>query len=234
MEKFPTTSEERRKYLQWWFNEVSLTNEVDKYLELFPELDTRLCKFGIGVLLWNNTGKIDIENPDDVSRVRILLKIIDQTPAYDFFDNTFNDDDPDTVSQILGIAPMNKVEEGEITFHYSIDALKNYEEAHEYFEGASWCIVISEESFNEYTANGNRFYVCKNKCWYDIPCILGQGFPRDRYGYSLIAVEVTPDNKIASITSRWNTFEGNTGNFISEEELRTILGEENYQNLFIK
>ncbi len=232
MEKFPSTSEERRKYLHWWFSEVSLTNEVDKYLELFPELDSRLCKFGIGVFLWNNTGKIDIENPDDVSKVRTMLKIIDQTPAYDFFDNTFNDNDPDTVSQILGIAPMNKAEEGEIEFHYSITALRDYERAHFYFEQVSWCIIVSEETFNAYTADGNRFYICENRGWWDTPCVPGTGFPRDRYGYSLIAVEVTPDNKIASITSRWNTFEGDTGNFLSEEELRKILGEENFQKLF--
>lgn len=59
----------------------------------------------------------------------------------------------------------------------------------------SWCIVISEESFNDYTANGNRFYFCGNGDWWDVPCIPGFGFPRDRFDYSLIAVEVSPKTK---------------------------------------
>ena len=234
MYKFPTTKEERRKYLRWWFDEFMASYQVEHYIELFPELDSRLCKFGIGIFMWNMTEKINIKNPDDVSKVRIMLKIIDQTPAYDFFDNTFNEADPETVCQILGLDPMNKVEEDNIEFDYSVTALRNFEEAHEYFEMVSWCIVISEESFKAYTANGNRFYLCGNGDWWDVPCIPGSGFPRDKYGYSLIAVEVTPDNKIASITSRWNTYEGDTGNFISEEELKSILGKENYEKLFIK
>lgn len=98
----------------------------------------------------------------------------------------------------------------------------------------SWCIVISEESFKEYTSNGNRFYFCGNGDWWDVPCKPGMGFPHDRYGYSLIAVEVTPENKIASVTSRWNTYAGDNGDFITEYELKSILGTENYTKLFCK
>lgn len=220
--------------MRWWFDKFMASNQVEHYVELFPELDSRLSKFAIGIFMWNMTGKIDIENPDDVSRIRLMLKIIDQTPAFDFFDNTFNEADPETVRQILGIDTMNHIEEENIVFDYSVIPLKNYEDAHDYFEMVSWCIVISEESFNSYTANGNRFYLCGNGDWRDVPCKPGIGFPRDKYGYSLLAVEVTPENKIASITSRWNTYEGDTGTFISEEELKTILGEENYKKLFTK
>lgn len=62
--------------------------------------------------------------------------------------------------------------------------------------------------------------------------MLGTGFPHDKYGYSLIAVEVTPENKIASVTSRWNTYAGDTGDFITEEELKSVLGIDNYCRLF--
>ena len=48
---------------------------------------------------------------------------------------------------------------------------------------------------------------------------------------SLIAVEVSPENKIVSITSRWNTCAGDTGNFITKDELKSILGMENYNKL---
>ena len=180
------------------------------------------------------SGLIDINNPDDVSKVRRILKVLDQTPGYDFFDNTFNECDPDMVCQLIGMSPVVPIEDGEIVFDYWVSEIKNFEDAHSYFEMVSWRIVISEESFKEYTSNGNRFYFCGNGDWWDVPCIPGIGFPHDKYGYSLIAVEVTPKNKIASVTSRWNTYTGDTGDFITDEDLKSILGIDNYHNLFCK
>lgn len=226
--------EQHRKEIAWWFAELGSESEVDNYLALFPELNSRLSKFAIGVLQWNLAGIIDIKNPDDVNRIRLILRIIDETPAFDFFNNTFNECEPETVCEIIGPRPMAPVDEPEIDFEYNVDYIESYSEARQYLDMASWRIVISEESFNAYTSAGNRFYFCGNKEWWDVPCMPGKGFPRDRYGYSLIAVEVTPDNKIASITSRWNTCADDTGYFISEEELKKILGIENYTKLFYK
>ena len=226
--------EQHRKEIAWWFAELGSENEVDNYLALFPELNSRLSKFAIGILKWNLAGLININNPDDVSRVRLILKVLDQTPGFDFFDNVFNEADPDTVCQIIGMSSVTPIEEGQIEFNYSVMEIKNFEDAHSFFEAVSWCIVISEESFNAYTANGNRFYFCSNADWWDTPCVPGMGFPHDTYGYSLIAVEVTPENKIASVTSRWNTCAGDTGDFITEDELKSILGMENYNKLFCK
>ena len=226
--------EQYRKEITWWFAEFGSESEVDNYLALFPELKSRLSKFAIGLLIWNIAGLIDINNPDDVSRVRLILKVLDQTPGFDFFDNTFNECDPETVCEILGMSPMAPVEEPEIKFNYTVDRIGNYADARQYLDMTSWCIVISEESFNAYPANGNRFYFCGNSEWWDTPCVPGTGFPRDRFGYSLIAVEVSPENKIVSITSRWNTCAGDTGNFITEDELKSILGMKNYYKLFCK
>ena len=223
-----------RKELTRKFAELGLENEVDNYLSSFPELNSRLSKFAIGILKWNLAGLININTSDDVSRVQLILKVIDQTPGYDFFDNTFNECDPETVCEILGMSPMAPIEEPEIKFNYTVNRIGNYADARQYFDMTSWCIVISEESFKAYTANGNRFYFCGNGEWWDLPCIPGIGFPRDRFGYSLIAVEVSPENKIVSITSRWNTCSGDTGDFITKGELKSILGMENYRKLFCK
>ena len=197
-------------------------------------LNSRLAKFAIGILKWNIARLIDINNPDDVSRVRLILKVIDQTPGFDFFDNTFNECAPETVCEILGMSPIVPVDESEIEFNYTVDPIGNYADARQYHDMTTWCIVISEESFNAYTSNGNRFYFCGNGEWWDMPCIPGSGFPRDRFGYSLIAVEVSPENKIVSITSRWNTCAGDNGNFITEDELKSILSMENYNKLYCK
>lgn len=220
--------------MTWWLDEFCAGDQVDHYVELFPELDSRLAKFAVGIFIWNMKGLIDINNPDDVSKVRLILRVLDQTPGYDFFDNTFNECDPDMVCQLIGMSPFAPIEEGEIEFDYSVSEVKDFEEAHSYFEMVSWCIVISEESFKEYTSNGNRFYFCGNGDWWDVPCVPGMDFPHDKYGYSLIAVEVTPENKIASVTSRWNTCAGDTGDFLSPENLRKVLGEENFNKLFSK
>lgn len=226
--------EQYRKEISWCFAELGSESEVDNYLALFPDLKSRLSKFAIGILKWNLAGLININNPDDVSRVRLILKVIDQTPGFDFFDNTFNGASPETVCEIIGMSPIAPVEEPKIEFDYTVDYIRDYSEARQYLDMTSWCIVISEESFNAYTANGNRFYFCGNEEWWDTSCVPGTGFPRDRFGYSLIAVEVSPENKIVSITSRWNTCSGDTSDFITEEELKSILGMENYNKLLCK
>ena len=59
--------EQYRKEITRWFAELGLENEVDNYLALFPELNSRLAKFAIGILKWNLAGLININNPDDVS-----------------------------------------------------------------------------------------------------------------------------------------------------------------------
>ncbi len=120
---------------------------------------------------------LDKINPDDVSRVRLILKVLDQTPGFDFFDNTFNEATPETVCKIIGMAPITPIEEPEIEFEYTVSYIGSYAEARQYLDMTSWCIVISEESFNAYTVNGNRFYFCGNGDWWDVPCIPGNGFP---------------------------------------------------------
>lgn len=229
--------EERyRKELTWWFAELTMDAgiQVERYLKIFPELKSRLSKFGVGILLWQMRRLIDIENPDDVSRVRMILKVLDQTPGFDFFDNTFNECDPETVCGIIGISPKMPVKEPTLEFDYTVFPINSYDEARQYLDMVSWCVVISEESFKEYAAKGNRFYFCGNGDWWDTPCVPGEGFPHDCYGYSLIAVEVTPDNRIASITSRWNTCADDSGHFITKEELIAILGKANYDKILCK
>lgn len=224
--------ERYRKEMNWWFAEFGAESEVEHYLELFPELKGRLSKFGIGIFIWNMAEQININNPDDVSRVRHILKVLDQTPGFDFFNNVFNECSPDTVCEIIGMSPMCPQEEHDITFDYHIIPIKTYEDAKEYIDAVSWCIVISEELFNEYAGNGSRFYFCGNGDWWDVSCVPNMNFPHDRYGYSFIAVEVSSDNKIISVTSRWNNYAGDTRDFLNEDQLKSILGDK-YLQLFI-
>lgn len=201
-----------------------------KILDHIPGIETPSLK----VQCWYSFmeyERIDIDNPDNVSRVRLLLKVLDPTPGFDFLDNIFNEADPDTVCGIIGMSPKIPVEESMLEFDYTVFSIDSFEDARQYQDMPSWCIVISEKSFKSYRASGNRFYFCGNGEWWDTPCVPGTSFHHARYGYSLIAVEVTPDNKISSITSRWNTYTEDSGNFITGEELKKILGGTNYDKM---
>lgn len=206
-------------------SEYTVENEDDHYLELFPELGGRLSKFAAGIFQWSLGKEIDITNPDEVSKVRTILKVLDKCPAYDFFNESFNGCSPDVVCEILGMSLKTPRKEPRLKFEYSVTPILTFKEATEYREAVSWCIVISKEAFEEYTASGNRFYFLENKNWFDVPSIPGPDFPYDRFGYSLIAVEMSADNKIVSVTSRWNECGENSGNFLSESRLKDILGE---------
>ena len=94
-------AETNRKELEWWFAEFCSEDQVDKYLSVFPELNTRLSKFGIGIFIWNMTGMIDIENTNHVSLVRNILKALDHTPCFEYFDNSFDERTPEDVITIL-------------------------------------------------------------------------------------------------------------------------------------
>ena len=202
------------------------------YNKIFPELTGRLSKFANGIQEWIKKGFINLENIDDISRVRLILKVLDLTPGFDFFDEEFNGYSPEKVCEIIGMSPNTPKKEHKISFDYDIIPINSFEEIKEIAWEESWCIVISEESYNEYTKGGNRFYFLANKNWRKVPCIPGMNFPYDEYGYSLIAVEMSPDNKIVSVTSRWNNCSYNHNYFLLPEELKEIL-KEKFEELFI-
>lgn len=214
-----------REQMEWQFAEFGVESRVESYLEIFPELKGRLSKFGIGIFRWNMTGAIDINNPEDVKRVRLILKVLDKTPGVDFFDQSFNGCAPEIVCEILGIEPKVQREETNITFDYVVFPISTYAEARALAEDEAWCIVKSEEIFKEYIKTGNRFYFIGNAEWWKVPCIPGQHFPYDRFGYSLIAIEMSPDNEIISVTSRWNEYGEKSGNFLTESQLKELLGD---------
>lgn len=199
---------------------------------IIPELKGRLSKFTKGIQYWSQRKLINLENADDISRVRLILKVLNQTPGYDFFDEEFNGYSPERVCEIIGMTTNIQNKETKISFDYEIIPINSFKEAKEVAWNESWCIVISEESFIEYTKEGNRFFFLANKNWRKVSCVPGMNFPYDEYGYSLIAVEMSPDNKIVSVTSRWNNCSNNPNYFLSPDELKDIL-KEKFEELFI-
>lgn len=41
--------EKYRKHMTWWLDEFCAGDQVARYVELFPELDSRLAKFAVGI-----------------------------------------------------------------------------------------------------------------------------------------------------------------------------------------
>ncbi len=226
--------EKYRRHMKWWLDEFCAGDQVDRYVELFPELDSRLAKFAVGIFIWNMDGEIDITNPMDVNRVHEILKMLDNTPGYYFFDNVFNECSPNVVCEIIGISPKTPREEPPVKADYTVFAVNSWEEAKHYQDQVPWSIAISEKDFNAYVASRKRFFLCENGEWWEAPCAPGKNFPHDQYGYSLIAVEVSSDNKIVSISSRWNTYAEDGGYFLTEEELRSLIGNKEFAKLLDK
>lgn len=210
--------------------------KVKQYLEVFPELDSRLCKFAIGILEWELGDMIELDNFDDICRLRTMLRVLDKTPGYDFFDAEFNGiEDPEVVWNIIGFPTYTEVvnPNEDIKFNYTIQHVDNCDVANLFLKAGprGKDTFVDEETINAYYANGDKLFYCINHDWLQIKCVPGLNFPHDRYGYSLIAVEVTPKGEIASVTSRWNICGGDVGGFLSAEELKEILGDK-YQELF--
>ncbi|WP_301710758.1 hypothetical protein, partial [uncultured Duncaniella sp.] len=116
------------KHIKWWLGEFCAEDRYEWLMSLFPEFNTRLAKFAVGVYRWNMIGEIDLDKQEEVERVHTILKIIDNSPGYDFFDNVFNEASPDMVCGIIGMSPKVITEEQPFVADYSVHEIKSYED----------------------------------------------------------------------------------------------------------
>ena len=93
--------ERYEKEITWWFKELEAQSLVPKYLQVFPELKSRLSKYAIGILMWEMKGFISIENSQDVELIRNILKRIGKNGYFEKFDETFNEMTPNQVENLL-------------------------------------------------------------------------------------------------------------------------------------
>lgn len=99
-----TNMQEKRsiKEIKWWFAELCHGDDVDRYLKIFPELDSKLSKYAIGVLLWEIKGMVNLENTADVEMIKFILKLLNDNPmVFAIFDNTFCEASFDTTFQLI-------------------------------------------------------------------------------------------------------------------------------------
>lgn len=90
------------KEIKWWFAELCREEDVNRYMKIFPELDSNLSKYAIGVLLWEIKGMVNLEDPTDVEMIKFILKVLnDNQIAFAIFDNTFCEASFDTTFHLL-------------------------------------------------------------------------------------------------------------------------------------
>ena len=110
---------------------------------------------------------------------------------------------------------------------YEVIKIKDYADFMHYQQLADeWCITYGEDIFDLYAKNGqNTLYVLKRSDAENIPKQYGEGFPKDNYGLSFIAVYVDAAGEIINVTSRWNTIQEDD-HFLTVDELKQLLGED--------
>lgn len=90
------------KEIKWWFAELCHEEDVNRYLKIFPELDSNLSKYAIGILLWEIKGLVNLEDTTDVEMIKFILKVLKDNPmAFQIFDNTFCEASFDTTFQLI-------------------------------------------------------------------------------------------------------------------------------------
>ena len=90
------------KEIKWWFAELRHEEDVNRYLKIFPELDSNLSKYAIGVLLWEIKGMVNLEDATDVKMIKFILNVLKDNPmTFAIFDNTFCEASFDTTFQLI-------------------------------------------------------------------------------------------------------------------------------------
>lgn len=159
-----------------------------------------------GLLRWSRDGEIDLDTEKGVARAIALLKVICNSPAFDFYDGDFNGQSFGSVKSSVNIDLDAEEYHSEGPHRYRIERIASFVQARKYREYApDWCILESEVAYDghsDYGKNSIEFYIRDDM--EKIPAFPGKDFPHDEYGLSLIAVITGPDSEIVSVTPRWN------------------------------
>ena len=115
---------------------------------------------------------------------------------------------------------------------YSVVKIDNYEQMMTYSEYTEWCIVFSDLAMDYYLQGGKKLYILIRSDMPRVPKAKGEGYPKDDYGLSLIAMIVDNDGSF-ECTSRWNSFE-EPPQLLTREELISMLDKKDYEKIFGK
>lgn len=190
-----------------------------------PRLQGPAGKFLPGICRWIKNGELVLDSERACEILNIFLHILEDHPAFYFFDEDFNGQSREFLESSLNLELGDNAYHRPDNVFYEAVRMNSYEDVLEYADYApDWCIIISEEAYKEHTDNGeNVFYFLVRSDMQNVPRLPGKEFPKDEYGLSLMAVCVTPKGGISSITSRWN-YGDDQDCFLTLSELELLVG----------
>ena len=115
---------------------------------------------------------------------------------------------------------------------YTVVRIDNYDELIPYAGYTEWCIVFSDVAMEYYLQGGKKLFVLIRSDMPRVHKAKGEGYPKDDYGLSLIAMIVDKDGSF-ECTSRWNSFE-EPPQLLTRDELISMLNKDDYEKIFGK
>lgn len=238
LENEGTNMKRARKYLESkGYSPEKRQQILDSIRTDIPNSRLQQCKFLLGVTRLYMEGQLN--NAQNIAAINKTLKYIASDAHVNEYDFNLNGENLDTlVDRFKGVAKydlqasMNASNARQLTINdnYTIVPIDSPEEASKYGKYTSWCVTHDKKMYNSYTNNGSgRFYFCLHKGFENEPMVEDEGCPLDNYGLSMIAVSVTMEGEVNTITCRWNHDNGGNDSIMSIEQLEDVIGRNFYQ-----
>ena len=238
LENEGTNMKRARKYLESkGYSPEQRQQILDSIRTDIPNSRLQQCKFLLGVTRLYMEGQLN--NGNAIANLNKTLKYIASDAHVNEYDFNLNGENLDTlVDRFKGVVKddletsMNASNARQLTVNnnYTIVPIDTPEDASKYSEYTSWCVTHSKNMYNSYTNNGSgRFYFCLYKGFENEPKIEGEGCPLDNYGLSMIAVSITMEGEVNTITCRWNHDNGGNDSIMTIEQLEDVIGRNFYQ-----
>lgn len=212
-----------------------IKNIRGRILQNIPNVRLDDEKFMLGCVrmyLDNELG--DIQSIRSLNNALKLIHAGGHVDDYDFdlnglhideLSNTFRE-----IQKSMGTNDRKRSADAQITgkCDYKIIPINSFEEAQQYKKYTNsnqpWCVTSSVTAFEQYTKGGNRFYFCLQNGFQEIKRN-DTDAPLNKYGLSMIAVNVDANGDLTRITTRYNhDFDGeNNPGLETTEQLERVL-----------
>ena len=226
---------------QFGYSESDAMKFIGQLKVKIPSVRLQQEKFLLGVARLFIDGELSVNDDFKCTNFNQTLKLIASDAHVNEYDNNLNGMSADELINRFAdvrVGELSKRKElmGGKQYrknnNYTIVPINSYEEATKYSQYTEWCITHYPKAYDGNTADGTgRFYFCLQNGFENVPEKVGANAPLDAYGLSMIAVCVTMEGEVKSITCRWNHKNGGSDHVMDDEQLSDLLGI-NFYNVF--
>lgn len=221
------------------YNPSSRQKILDDIRRDIPNSRNQNCKFLLGVTRMYLDGELN--DTRTVAELNNTLHYITDDSHVNEYDCNLNGETANTLTERFKtvaeidhekdmVASAERTAKFTKNPDYTIVSIDTPEQAEKYGQYTSWCITHSDRMYISYTSEGaGRFFFCLKKGFEKLDPIRGEGCPLDEYGLSMIAVSITMDGDLNTLTCRWNHDNGGGDSIMTIEELEKLLGVSFYE-----